>query len=118
MGFIMRTFLPRYVQPFKIVNPSDPRARGFVRNFMPQANLDDPEVQDEIRQIKITSSMFAQLRKISKSVYKNAKSIKVPLLIIQGKQDRVVVPELTKRLLYRFPNQKLQYLEVDVNGII
>lgn len=113
MVFIMRPLLPKSFQPFKNADFSDPKIRNAILNFMPQADLDDLATQDEIRQIKITNSMFAQLRQMSKMVYKSAKSIIIPLLIIQGNQDRVVIPELTKRLLRRFPNQKLQYLEVN-----
>lgn len=111
--FILRPFLPRYFQPFKKADFFDPKVRNGIKNFMPQANLDDPEVQEEIRQIKVTSSMFIKLHKMSKLVYKNTESVKVPLVVIQGRQDKVVTPELTKRLLKRFPDQTLQYLEVD-----
>jgi carboxylesterase len=110
---ILRPFLPRYFQPFNKADFTDLKVRNGIKNFMPQANLDDPAVQDEIRQIKVTSSMFAKLHKMSKLVYKNAESVKMPLLVIQGRQDKVVIPELTKRLLKRFPDQRLQYLEVD-----
>ena len=114
IGFIIRPFLPRYFQPFRKADFSDPKVRNGIKNFMPQANLDDPAIQDEVRQIKITSSMFAQLRNMSKLVYKNAGLIKVPLLVIQGKQDRVVIPILTRRLLMRFQAHKSsQYLELD-----
>ena len=113
IGFIIRPFLPRYFQPFRKADFSDPKIRDGIKKFMPQANLDDSTTQDEIRQIKVTISMFAQLRNMSKSVYKNAKSVKIPLLVIQGMQDKVVVPQLTRRLLRRFPNSKFKYFEVD-----
>jgi len=113
IGFIIRPFLPRYFQPFKKADFSDSKIRDGIKNFMPQANLDDLAFQDEVRQTKVPSSMLAQLRNMSKLVYKNAGSIKAPLLIIQGRQDKVVVPKLTRRLLNRFPDQRLKYLELD-----
>ena len=80
---------------------------------MPQVNLDDPATQKEIRQIKITTSILDQLRNMSELAYKNAKLIKVPILVIQRKQDEIVVPKLTKRLLRQFSDKRLQYLEVN-----
>lgn len=113
IGFVIHPFLPRYFQPFKKVDFSDLKVQKGIKNFMPQINLDDPATQDEIRQIKITASVFDQLRKISRLAYKNAKSIKVPTLVIQGKQDKIAVPKSTKRLLRRFSEQRLQYLEIN-----
>lgn len=114
---LLRPFLPRYVKPFKEADFSDPQVQVAVSNFIPHADLDDQVVQDEIRQVAVPVSIFNQLAKLSKRAYREAASVRSPLLVLQGKQDELASPDLTRRLLARFPDQDAQekprYLELD-----
>ena len=114
---LLRPFLPRYVKPFKEADFSDPQVQVAVSKFIPHADPDDQGVQDEIRQVAVPVSIFNQLAKLSKRAYREAASVRSPLLVLQGKQDKLVSPDLTRRLLARFPDQNAQekqrYLELD-----
>ncbi len=114
---LLRPFLPRYVKPFKEADFSDPQVQVAVSKFIPHADLDDQGVQDGIRQVAVPVSIFNQLAKLSKRAYREAASVRSPLLVLQGRQDKLVSPDLTRRLLARFPDQNVQekqrYLELD-----
>jgi carboxylesterase len=116
---LLRPFLPRYFRPFKDADFSDPQVRKAVANFLPQADIDDPGLQDDIHQMIVPISIFHQLRNLSKQAYRQAALVNIPLLVLQGRNDELVKPELTQRLLARFPKYQNAfpnapyYLELD-----
>jgi alpha-beta hydrolase superfamily lysophospholipase len=117
IGMAIKPFLPRYFQPFKEFDLSDPKMQSGIKNFLPHADLDDPEVQDDIRHTIVTVSLLDQLRKLGKKAYHKAKRIDLPSLVIQGKNDELVKPQFTLRLKERLANGRndgaVKYVEVD-----
>jgi esterase/lipase len=116
---LLRPFLPRYFRPFKNTDFSDPQVRKAVANFLPQVDIDDPGLQDDIHHMIVPVSIFHQLRNLSKQAYRQAALVNIPLLVFQGKNDELVKPKLTQRLLARFPKNQNAipdapfYLELD-----
>lgn len=113
-GFILSPFLPNHFKPFKKADFSNPKVQDNVRIFFPSLDINDPEIQEELRQINIPVSIFNQLKRMSKHAYSKARSINIPTLVLQGKQDKVVLTKNTRKLISRFLNKnELRYLEVN-----
>ncbi|NJL56962.1 alpha/beta hydrolase [bacterium] len=67
---------------------NSPDVRDGIHNFMPDADLDDPEVQQAIRDFRMPVKMFAQIHRAGQLAYQNAPKIRTRTLIIQGKAIR------------------------------
>jgi carboxylesterase len=89
---------------FKYLNLdfNDPEVRDGIHNFMPSADLDDPEVQQAIRDFPVPIKMFSEIRRTGQAAHKAALSMQTPALVIQGRQDHLVRPDLTRKLISRF----------------
>ncbi len=101
----------RRPQPFKRANFSDPRLRRFVGGLLPELDLTDPEIQDNLRQLRVPSSFADQIFDVGKEAGKAAAKIGASTLIIQGMNDEAVRPEATRALLQVFPGL-IQYYEL------
>lgn len=77
---------------------SDPEVRQGVQNFMPEADLDDPAVQDAIRNYRLPLKMFNEIRRTGLAAYDVVGQVAAPTLIIQGTEDELVKPAYTRRL--------------------
>lgn len=112
---VLKYIVPQF-KPFKLMKPdfSDPEMRANIGQYMPEADLDDPEVQQAIINFAVPVSMIDQIRVAGQRAYKAADSIISPTLVIQGTQDQLVQPEMTRRFIRRF-RAKLEYTEVDAD---
>lgn len=95
-GFIAGRLFPR--RPFRYRNEPaklshDPAVVEVFRN--------DPLVQNVA-----TPRFYAAFRRLQRFVLKNAAGLKVPLLVIQGGADRIVVPEGARLLFDRVSGPK------------
>ncbi|MEZ4635219.1 MAG: hypothetical protein R2856_09665 [Caldilineaceae bacterium] len=59
-------------------------------NFMPDIDLDDPAVQDELRRLSIPSALLDGLHAVGRMAYQNAAELTVPGIVVQGNNDLVV----------------------------
>jgi len=112
VGILLRPFF-RQIRPFKKVDFSDTKIRRGVNNLLPDVDLDNPAVQQALRDLKVPVKIFEQLHQVGQGAFQAASQITVPTLVIQGKEDETVRPANTRRLLLRFP-RPAQYLEVAV----
>jgi esterase/lipase len=80
---------------------------------MPKLNLDDPVVQDDVRNTVVPVRVIDQLRKLGSRAYRGASLVDAPVLVIQGTRDELVPQQATLRLMQRFPRQP-GYLELDL----
>lgn len=101
------------VQPFTLIklNFQDEATRAGIAKFLPNADLDDVNVQAYIRKMKLPLAMFDQIRQVGQESFRLAPTITVPTLVVQGSQDQLVTPAETARLRARFTTPP-QYLEV------
>jgi len=114
LGALLRPLLPRSFRPLRRADFANPQLRCFVANFFPQADLDNPQTQEDLRQIDVPLSIVNQVRITGRTAYDQAPGVETPLLIVQGKHDEIVRLRFTRRLMKRFPHSP-RYLEVDAD---
>lgn len=102
----------RHLKPFSRAHFNDPRLRNFLGQFLQDANLEDPEVQQLIRRTKVPADLFDQIYALGRHAYQLAAQIDIPTLILQGRRDPVVKPEFTRQLLQQFAGP-VEYVEID-----
>lgn len=92
------------IKPFRLVSLdfSDPATRAGIHNFMPGIDLDDPSVQHEVRNAALPLRIFAQIRTAGIRAEQCSHQVKCPTMIIQGNQDQLAHPDLTRSLISRF----------------
>lgn len=78
---------------------TDQEVRQGIHNFMPDADLDDPEIQQAIRDFQVPLKMFAQIHQAGQLARKFAHKVQVPTLVLQGRQDDIVKPKVTRKLI-------------------
>ena len=110
---LIRVFFPqprlfRYLR----LDFSKPDVREGIHNFLPDADLDDPEVQQAIRDFRVPVKMFAQIHRAGHRAYAAAPNVNVPTLVLQGAQDELVKPALTSQVIDRLAGN-IRYHEVD-----
>ncbi|NTU66169.1 MAG: alpha/beta hydrolase [Chloroflexi bacterium] len=104
----------RHLRPFGRANFNDPRLRSFLIQFLQDADLDDPEVQQLVRRTKAPVDLLEQIYALGRQAYDLAAQIDLPTLVLQGRRDPVVRPELTQQLMRRFAGP-IQYVQIDAS---
>ncbi|NDJ52878.1 MAG: alpha/beta fold hydrolase [Chloroflexi bacterium] len=97
--------LMKQVKPFRVI-PLDfenEEVREGIHNFFPDANLDDPEVQEGIRNAPIPLRVIDQVVTAGRKGFQAASQVRVPMVIFQGVHDPVALPADTDRLIARLP---------------
>lgn len=92
------------IRPFRRLNLNEQRVRASIRQFMPDADLDDPSVQAALRELSIPVNILGEVRRCGRLGYYSAAQVRAPVLIIQGRSDPLVKPRFTKLLAARLPN--------------
>jgi carboxylesterase len=120
---VLRRLIPT-VKPFRLFKPdfSDPEVRKGMATFLPGVDLADPTVQRSLLDITIPLSVIDEVRLAGQASREAAGHINAATLIIQGVDDKVVLPKTSRQLVYAFP-QPARYVEasaahdlLDVNG--
>lgn len=82
---------------------SKPAVREAIRGFVPDADLDDPQVVEAIRKnAKVPIGSIYELVRLQRRARRDMPHVGAPALIMQGKLDRTVYPasaEAVQRLL-------------------
>jgi carboxylesterase len=88
--------------PFAQADFADTAVRKQVAEVMPGADLNDPAVQAQIRQqVQLPMKTIDEVRRLGKSGGQRASEIHCPTLVLQGIQDTVVLPYLSRQLIAR-----------------
>jgi alpha-beta hydrolase superfamily lysophospholipase len=114
IGLLLGPFLPRYVRPLRKADLTDPRLRHAIGRYLPGIDLDDPEIQTEIRDLTIPISLLGQVSKAGQDAVRRAASVETPTLIVQGRRDRVAKPASTDELV-RHLRCEHQYEKLDAD---
>lgn len=98
----LRVIFPTF-KPFRLVkfDPHDPKFREGAATFMPGVDLDDPAVQAGIRDFAIPTRLFVEIRRAGMLGAAATQSVSMPTLILQGENDPLVKPALTRALAAR-----------------
>jgi carboxylesterase len=102
----------RHLKPLRRANFNEPRLRRFLGEFLQDADLDDPDVQQVLRQTKVPVDLFGHIHALGQQAYTLAAQIDQPTLILQGRRDPAVKPVLTQQLKERF-TCPIEYTEID-----
>ena len=116
-------FLPRLVPVLKLVMPvmrpfkdadfSDLEVRAGFDRLMPGIDLEDPEAQAYIREeITLPLAVIDEVLRLGGEAYRTANSVSSPTLVIQGRDDQMVHPDLTHRLVRRMGGADVIYREI------
>jgi hypothetical protein len=120
---VLRRLIPT-VKPFRLFKPdfSDPEVRKGMATFLPGVDLADPAVQRSLLDITIPLAVLDELRLAGQASRQAAGRVHASTLIIQGIDDKVVLPKTSRQLVYTFP-QPARYMEapaahdlLDANG--
>lgn len=100
-------------KPFKLVKIDfkNPETRKNIAQFMPEADLDDPRIQQAVLNFSMPMSALLQLKRVGDSAYRLAPRIHTPTLVIQATRDKTVPPASTHALAQRLPRP--EFVEVD-----
>jgi carboxylesterase len=103
----------RTVKPFRLVKPdfSDPDVRRGIADFFPGVDLDDPAVQQSVRDFAVPTGVFHEVRLVGRAAARAARALEVPALVLQGTEDEAVRPDLTRDFVKRLAGQ-LHYREL------
>ena len=111
LGGLLLPHVSRFFYPLKEADFSDPRLRKAVGELLPEADLEDPRTISALRSVGVPSVILEQVVRAGLQARRAATSARMPVLLIQGKEDTVVHPEDTLRLLRRFPRPP-RYVEL------
>ena len=102
----------RQIRPFARANLDDPRTRDGIHQFLPAIDLDDPQVRQELRELKMPTTVLGHVRRAGQLGFQAIHSVETPLLVVQGSSDVLVRPHRTQRLVNRHPGVH-RYIEVE-----
>ena len=90
------------VSSFETGSLDDPDFRASLLDMAPGLDLDDPAVVEELKeQMVMPTRLINGIRSIGKEAYRLASNVSCPVLVIQGEEDTVVQPRLTRRIVRR-----------------
>jgi carboxylesterase len=81
---------------------SNPVTRATFAEMLPDADLDDPAVQDRLRrEITVPTSVLEELRRVGVMAGGLASRVAAPTAILQGRDDRTSLPRFSRQLAVR-----------------
>ena len=109
---LLRRIFP-ILRPFRWMklNFRDLQVRKVFQRFFPRIDPDDPQTPNEMRKFKLPIGMFDEIRRAGTAAYQAAAKVHIPLLTVQGTQDGVAQPRMTRQLLRNYAGP-VRYAEV------
>jgi carboxylesterase len=101
------------IRPFRLIRPdfSDPHTRSTFAEYLPGLDPDDPAVQQALRNFSLPVALLEKVAQTGEKGYEAAAVLPpLPLLVLQGADDEVVIPSRTAELRRRLPEHT--YVEV------
>lgn len=101
---LLRRILPR-VKPMRIMKPdfNNSQFRQGLSDFLPGIDTDDPAIREQILDFALPLGLFDEIRKAGQMGYNAIPRQSAPTLILQGRDDNLVNPKLTRANLKRYP---------------
>lgn len=98
-------FVVKHLRPYAAADFSCPDVRDHVLRKVGSVDLDDPEVQRNLRrQVTVPVRALDELRRAGRHALRAACTVEgLPVLVIQGGRDTTVAPATTRSLVERFP---------------
>jgi carboxylesterase len=102
-----------HLRPFKRADFSDRRFHAFFGGLLPDLDLDDTQVQDVLRQLRVPAQFVDQMFSLGKAAKQASSHVNVPTLVIQGTEDKAVRPASTRQLIEGISGP-VSYIELPV----
>ncbi|MFM9108189.1 MAG: alpha/beta hydrolase [Chloroflexota bacterium] len=94
--------LMREFKPFANADFNDPGIRSTFSEMAPDADLDDPAVQRQLREeTSIPTRALDELRRAGVIANREAPRVSAPALIVQGEQDQTSLPAFSREFARR-----------------
>lgn len=107
-----------WMRPLRKVDFGDPVWRRRLVRILPDVDLDDPAVQQALRELRVPVRLLDELRALGTGTLRMAGSVPSRALVVQGTDDRLVKGHATRRLARRLP-RLAGYAEVSAShGLI
>jgi esterase/lipase len=98
---LLRHLIPSFA-PFRRADFANPRLRAFFADIAPDLDLDDPAVQQGVREhLTIATPVLDEMRRLGRQSLRDLTRVHVPTLILQSRDDQTVPIAATRRLLQR-----------------
>jgi len=110
---IGRLFSPE-MAVYENIDFDNPDERKSLEDTFDDVDLDDPKVQEFIRNITIPFEIIDELYKVGRSSKKKIGQLDIPICVIQGSNDAVVPVRETRKLIS--PVTQLEYHEISNKG--
>lgn len=120
------SWLPHLLMPFiQYIKPTvsafdtgtldDPKFRQNIQEMVPDADLDDPETVASLKEnMVMPTRVINYIRQIGLRSFRAAPRVTCPVLIIQGRDDTIVYPHITDKLVRQFrAAEQVVYEHVD-----
>lgn len=93
----------RSIKPFEQADFDDPEIREFFSAAQPDLDLDDPQARERLRsEVSLPTATLDELRRLSSASARLAGTVRVPTLIVQGREDQTVRASDTRALMRHF----------------
>jgi carboxylesterase len=109
---VLKLVMPE-MRPFKDADFDAPEVQAGFQRLLPDVELDDPEVRGYLQEeITLPLSVIDEVFRLGAEAHRLAKAVSVPTLVIQGRNDQMVRPELTRKLVERLGDGQVIYREI------
>lgn len=98
-------------QPFKNTSFNDPDIQKLVYDLIPELDLNSPDVQQSLRDLRVPNRLIEQVEMVGKRAKKLLPEVVIPLLLVQGIDDNRVPVHSSRKLIRDYAGE-LHYLEV------
>lgn len=102
----------RELRPFARLDPQSQDVRTVIGQYFPELDLDDPAVAAGLRDFKVPTRIFEELRRVGEAGHAAATHVRAPTLVLQGLQDGLIASQRTRALVTRLAGP-LTYREFD-----
>jgi carboxylesterase len=103
----------REFKPFRLVKLDfeSEEARRNIGQFMPDADLSDPKVQEAVLSFSLPTRALNELRAVGEKAYGRAANVRTPTLVVQATRDTTASPHYSRALAARIPGAR--WVEID-----
>lgn len=103
----------REFKPFRVVKLDfeSEEARRNIGQFMPDADLSDPKVQEAVLSFSLPTRALNELRAVGEKAYARAPKVSARTLVVQATRDTTASPDYSRKLAARIPGAR--WVEID-----
>lgn len=93
------------IQPFRIRKPNyqNPQFQRGLEEFLPGIDTSLPEVRRQIERFRLPLVLFEEIRRAGQEGHAAIRGFSGPTLLLQGRQDPLVLAALTRQSLKSYP---------------